>query len=185
MRDILNHGERVLSIKFSVDASAEIIDLCDRMPYFLHLLAKHAAKAAMEVGAPTVEIDNIVRKDPWNLGAADQQLRTSYDHAIMADGDIGVFRKMLFGITRPLGIGAVTSDPSIYQRTVWALANLPKKGNSAAEIASQADKIRIEASDGDLTEKTVARALRRLNLQREKGRIICQPSPGRFLSTVL
>ena len=73
LRDILRHGEEVLSLKFSDEVSTEIIDICDRMPYFLHLLAKHAAKAAMEVGAPIVEMADLSKGSAAAAGAADQQ----------------------------------------------------------------------------------------------------------------
>jgi len=179
LRDILSHGEKVLSIKFSDEVSTEIIDLCDRMPYFLHLLAKHAAKAAMEVGAPTVELDDLLRGSAEAAGEADQQLRTTYDHAIMADGNIGVFRKTLLALVGLVRKRDVTSDTNIYQRIIWAMASLPKKGSNVAEITLQANKIRIETSDPDVTAQTVARALKRL-ASKEKGQILVQPTPGLY-----
>lgn len=179
LRDILSHGEQVLSIKFSDEVSTEIIALCDRMPYFLHLLARHAGKAAMELGAPTVEIDDLLRGSAEAAGAADQQLRTCYDHAIMADGNIGVLRKTLLGLVGLIRKRVVIPAPSTYQRIIWALASLPKKGNNVAEIKTQANKITIETSDADLTEKIVARALKRL-ASKQKGQILGQPLPGLY-----
>ena len=177
LRDILNHGEKVLSIKFSDEVSTEIIELSDRMPYFLHLLAKHAAKAAMEVGAPTIEPDDLSRGSVEAAEAADQQLRTSYESAVMADGDIGVFQKMLWAIVGLFRKRNENSTTSVYQRIIWAMASLSKKGNSVAEITLQVNKIWIETLDGDLTEKTVGTALKRL-ASKEKGQILFQPIPG-------
>jgi hypothetical protein len=179
MRDILSHGEKVLSITFSDEVSTEIIQLCDGMPYFLHLLAKHAAKAAMEVRAPTVEMDDLLRGSVEAAGAADQQLRTNYDLAIMADGEIGILRR-LFRTVSDLVINRehiADTSTSVYQRIIWAMASLPKKGNNVAEITSQTNKIKIEALDGDLTENIVRSALKRLTTK-EKGQLLSQPFPG-------
>jgi len=177
LRDILSHGEKVLSITFSDEVSTEIIQLCDRMPYFLHLLAKHAAKAAMEVGAPTVEMDDLLRGSVEAAGAADQQLRTSYDVAIMADGEIGILQRLFRALSGLVINRELIADTTVYQRIIWAMASLPKKGNNVAEITSQANKIKIEASDGDLTEKIVRSALKRLTTK-EKGQFLSQPFPG-------
>jgi hypothetical protein len=177
LRDILSHGEKVLSITFSDEVSTEIIQLCDRMPYFLHLLAKHAAKAALEVGAPTVEMDDLLRGSVEAAGAADQQLRTSYDVAIMADGEIGIFQRLFRAVFGLVINGEHIADTNVYQRIIWAMASLSKKGNNVAEVTSQANKIKIEALDGDLTEKTVRSALKRLTTK-EKGQLVSQPFPG-------
>ena len=179
LRDILSHGEAVLSMKFSDEVSTEIIELCDRMPYFLHLLAKHAAKAAMELGAPTVELDDLSRGSVEAAEAADQQLRTSYDHAVMADGEVGFIRKMSLWGAGFFGRNTEKTDTSVYQRIIWAMANLPKKGNNVAEITLQVNKIRIEMSDSDLTEKAVRIALKRLT-STKKGQILAQPFPDRY-----
>ena len=177
LRDILSHGESVLSLKFSDEVSTEIIDLCDRMPYFLHLLAKHAAKAAMEVGAPTVEIDDLQRGSAEAAAAADQQLRASYDHAIMADGETGFVQKMYLGIATLFR--KKPDNTNTYQRILWGMANLPKKGNNAAEITLQANKITIDVSDGVLTERSVRIALKRL-ASAKKGQILNQPIPNLY-----
>jgi hypothetical protein len=177
LRDILSHGEQVLSINFSDEVSTEIIQLCDRMPYFLHLLAKHAAKAALEVGAPTVELDDLLRGSVEAAGAADQQLRTSYDVAIMADGESGTLQKLFWAVFGLVIKRDQIADTSVYQRIIWAMASLPKKGNNVAEITLQVNKITIEASDGDLTENIVRSALKRL-ATKEKGQLVAQPFPG-------
>lgn len=182
LREILSHGENVLSLTFSDDVSTEIIQLCDRMPYFLHLLARHAAKAAMEIGAPTVEVEDLLRGSIEAAGAADQQLRASYDVAIMADGEIEILRRLFRAVFRLVINQEHIADTSVYQRIIWAMANLPKKGNNAAEITSQANKIKIEARDGDLTEKTVRSALKRLTTK-EKGQLLSQPFPGIYSFT--
>jgi allophanate hydrolase subunit 1 len=95
----------------------------------------------------------------------------------MADGDIGAIQKVFLAIVRFGRTQNYAVDTNVYQRTIWAIANLPKKGNSITEIIPQANKIQIAASDVDLSEQTVREALKRL-VSTAKRQILVQPIPG-------
>lgn len=139
LRGILHHGEQVLGITFSNEVSTEILQLCDGMPYYLHLLAKHSARAAIEVGAPLVELDDLVRGTVAAASDADQQLRAAYEHAILS------------------GKGS-----RIYQRILWAMANLAPKANTVADISVAANRIATTESDLAVTPQAIGSALKRL-----------------------
>jgi len=100
----------------------------------------------------------------------------------MADGEIGIPQRLFRAVFGLVINREHSADTSVYQRIIWAMANLPKKGNNVAEITSQANKIKIEALDGDLTEKIVRSALKRLT-SKEKGQLLSQPFPGIYSFT--
>jgi hypothetical protein len=159
LRAILNRGEQVLGIRFSEAASNEILSLCDRMPYYLHLLAKGAARAAMEARSPTVEVDDLMLGAREAANGADQQLRNTYDHAIMSE-----------------------RGTHIYQRIIWGMANLAPKNNNVADISVQVNNIALGEDDKPVTSQAIGSALRRL-ASAEKGQIVYQPIPGVYSFT--
>jgi hypothetical protein len=154
LHEILIHGQQLLGLQFSNDVSTEILQLCDGMPYYLHLLAKHAAKAALEVNAPTVELDDLKRGSVQAASEADQQLRTIYEYAIQAE-----------------------RGTRIYQRIVWGMANLNNKTNNVATIRTEANNIALSQADDAVTPQAISAALKRLASE-EKRKIIFQPMAG-------
>lgn len=159
LRGILRHGEQVLSpldLTFSEDAATEILHLCDRMPYYLHLMANNAAKAALKAGSPVIEIEDLSRGCIAAASDADQQLREAYELA-----------------TR-------SSDGShIHQRIIWGMANLTTKHNNIAEITAEAAKIAIGDNPEVPSRKTVGAALRRL-MRPDRGQILIQAVRGNY-----
>lgn len=159
LKEILLCGEKLLGITFSDEVSDEILNLCDGMPYYLHLLAKNAAKAALEINAPTVEIDDLNRGSMEAASDADQELRTTYEFAIISQ-----------------------KGTHIYKRIIWAMANLSTKWNSLADITAETNKIALDENDKPVTPQGIGSALRRL-ASYEKGKIIYQPSLGVYSFT--
>jgi len=159
LRSILTHGEEVLNLKFSEEVSTEILQLCDRMPYYLHLLARSAAKAALEVGSPIVELEDFSRGSIEAASDADQQLRNTYELARTSE-----------------------RGTRIYQRIIWALANLQSKNNNLAEITRETNKIALGEKEEAVTPKGIGGALKRL-ASPEKGNIIYQPGTGVYSFT--
>ena len=94
----------------------------------------------------------------------------------MANDEIGGLWKKIRGFFGLGGKGDDVSQANICQRILWAMANLPKKTNSVSEITKQVNKITIEPSDGDLTEKAVRSALKRLASAKKK-QMLAQPMP--------
>lgn len=154
LRGILDHGAHLLGISFSEDVSTEMLQLCDGMPYYLHLLAKNAARAAIEIGSPLVELDDLSRGAAEAASDADQQLREAYEHSILSE-----------------------KGTRIYQRIVWAMANLAPKANNVAGISAEANKIATSESDAPVTPQAIGAALKRL-ASKDKGQIVFQPIPG-------
>lgn len=136
---ILVRGQQVLNLSFSLEATQEILHLCEGMPYYLHLLAKHAARAALEAGASTIEMDDLTVGRRKAATDADEQLRTTYEHAIYC----------------PEG-------KNTFQRVVWAIANLHANLNSAATITTEANNIQIAQTDEPLSPLEVNMALKSL-----------------------
>lgn len=154
LRGILNRGEQLLNITFSEEAAAEMLQLCDGLPYYLHLWAKSAARHALELGSPTVELDDLVKGSREAAADADQQLRTTYDHAILCE-----------------------KGTRIYKRILWAMANLPEDSNNSAVIANETNKITLDATDSLEKTRAVDKALQRLASE-AKGMILLQPIDG-------
>jgi AAA ATPase domain len=154
LKGILARGEEVLGLKFSEDAKNQILSLCDRMPYYLHLLATGAARAAFEAASPTVELDDLIRGAREAAYGADQQLRTTYDYAIISQ-----------------------RGTHIYQRIIWAMANLAPKANNLADITLEANNIALSEADNPVTPQAIGRALRQL-ASAERRSIVYQPMQG-------
>jgi hypothetical protein len=153
---ILTRGEHVLGITFHPDAAAQILILCDRSPYYLHLLAKGAARAALNAGAPTIEMDDVMSGCREAAARADQQLRNAYDAASIPE-----------------------RGTRIYQRIIWAMANLSPRVNNVADIRLEVNNIALGEGDAEVTPQAVSRALRLL-ASSQKGQIVYQPmgTPG-------
>jgi Cdc6-like AAA superfamily ATPase len=156
LKGILTRGEQVLGIKFADEAATEMLQLCDHLPYYLHLLAKSAAREALELGSPTVELDDLVKGSREAASAADQQLRATYEHAILCE-----------------------KGTRIYQRILWAMANLVEDSCNASAIASEANKIALNNSDAALKLRTIDAALTQL-ASLKKGNILSKPVDGVF-----
>jgi uncharacterized protein len=163
LRRIVSHGAQVLGMPFSEEVTAAIVQLCDGMPYYLHLLAKHAARAAIDVGSPVVELDDLYKGAINAADDADQQLRSAYDHAILS----------------PKGT-------RIYQRILWAMANLEVAANNVAAISAETNRIALEQADPAVTPQAIGGALRLLASDSKRA-IVYQPIPGvyRFRSPLM
>jgi hypothetical protein len=154
LRAILARGQQVLGITFSEKATNHIIALCDRTPYYLHLLATESARPALDAGAPTIEIEDVAQGCRDAAKGADQQLRAAYDHAILSE-----------------------RGTHIYQRIIWAMANLASAANNLSDITVQVNNIALSESDKPVTQQAVGGALKRL-ASPVKRKIIYQPIPG-------
>ncbi|QJE97865.1 AAA family ATPase [Luteolibacter luteus] len=159
---ILRHGEKVLEplgLKFSEEATSEILRLCDRMPYYLHLMANNAAKAALKVGSPIVETEDLVRGCIAAASDADQQLREIYELAIRS-----------------------SNGSRLHQRVIWGMANLTAKNNNIAEVVEEAAKIAIGRPLGAPSRKAVGSALRGLILP-SRAQILTRAGHGNYTFT--
>jgi hypothetical protein len=59
LQGILTRGEGVLSITFDPTVKYEMVQMSDRMPYYLHLLATSAARFALNRDSPVVEAQDL------------------------------------------------------------------------------------------------------------------------------
>jgi hypothetical protein len=154
LKAVLTRGEQVLGLTFSANVSDQIVSLCDRSPYYLHLLATASARAALDAGSPTVDMDDLAAGCRDAAAGADELLRETYELAILSN-----------------------RGSRIYQRIIWGMANLAPKANNVADIRLEVNNIALTEADMPVTAQAVGGALRRL-ASADKRHIVHQPITG-------
>ena len=117
LNEILTFGEGVLGIGFSESAKRKVIDLTDRMPYYVHLLATESARAALESDDSKIDDAHVqtgVKKAAKDAGA---QLGAPYEQAILS-----------------------TKRSKLYKHALWALAALPENKHNVTDIYAEAKR---------------------------------------------
>ncbi len=139
LNGIIDHGEKVLSLKFNQTARNKIVEISDRLPYYIHLVATNAAKAALEANKIDVEEGEILRAVEYSAQDADSLLRDAYDHAILS-----------------------VKRSQLYRQCIWALAKLPNTSHTVSEIAAGANEIASIENNNTVTVQAVGQALKTL-----------------------
>ena len=145
---IIAHGEEVLSLSFDNDVKTKITEICDRLPYYLHLLATNAAKIAYNRNSTIVTNNDLVEGMKLAAADADQTLRQVYEHAI-----------------------ASAKRSQIYRQILWAIANLPGQSHTVATVADEVNKISMKESSKNISIQSVGQALKKLT-EDDKKRIL-------------
>jgi uncharacterized protein len=136
--EIINKGEKVLSLTFSDNVKNTVISLSDGFPYYLHLLCTNAARSAVERNSTNVEDQDLTIALMNAAEEADQSLRRDYENAIVSSSDI--FRKVL---------SSLASLPG----TTYKLADITQRINS------------MYSGDVDVSPQNVGWALKQLTLE--------------------
>jgi uncharacterized protein len=136
LKGIIDRGERVLGITFNDETVGEILQLCDRFPYYLHLLATNSAKNALQRQSGSVEKEDLSAGIARAAGDADQSLREVYEHAILS-----------------------VKQSKIYRRILWSMAVLPGASHTVREIADATNALAEAEGDVSVTPQSVGQAL--------------------------
>lgn len=157
LRGIIARGERIIRILFQKPVIETIIRLCDQMPYYLHLLATNAARAALLRGAKEITQEHLLEGTSMAAANADSTLTALYNQAIFS-----------------------SQGSHIYRRIVWSMAELSGNSNSPAEILSEVNKYAQAENSASVTVQAVGQALKQLSLP-AKGGIVKSPYTGSYL----
>jgi hypothetical protein len=136
LRAIIGRGESILSVVVEPEVKDRIIQMCDRLPYYLHLLASNAAKIALNRGSTSVEMTDLMAGVRAAAQDADQTLRKVYDHAILAK-----------------------RGSHIYRQVLWAMAVMAGPAHTVSEVANQSNKIAVAEGGRPVTVQAVGQAL--------------------------
>lgn len=154
LREIIAKGASILGISFPEEVIKRLIQICDRMPYYLHLLATNAAKSALERASNAVSLEDLAKATIAAANDVDHSLRNTYETAILSE-----------------------KGSSIYRRLIWAIADLEDVSCNVGAINDKANV--IAQSEGQLPASPQALGARLKTLRSEaKKCIIRQVMPG-------
>lgn len=136
---IIAYGENVLSLTFDDDVKSRIVELCDRLPYYLHLLATNAAKSALERNSLAVSDIDLTSGIRAAAADADQTLRQAYEHAILS-----------------------VKRSEIYRQVLWTMASLPGSAYAVGSVAEALNDLSISEGGKAVSVQAVGQALKRL-----------------------
>jgi hypothetical protein len=144
----------VLGITFTEETVSEILQLCDRFPYYLHLLATNSAKNALQRHSALVEKEDLSAGIARAAVDADQSLREVYDHAILS-----------------------VKESKVYRRILWSMAVLPGASHTVREIADTTNALAEQEGDARVTVQSVGQALVALASDKKR-RIVISKTQG-------
>ncbi len=148
LRQILDRGAQILGLEFTEATKVRMVELSDRMPFYLHLLATESAKSALERGSNKVTPEDLRRGSAAAAEDSVLSLREAYEHAILS-----------------------VKQSAIYRRSIWALAALAGTSHTVAEITTAVNEIAETEGQAAVTPQAVGQALKKLSTQ-EKGEIL-------------
>ncbi len=154
LHEILRHAESVLNLTFSEDVKQKLIMVSDRFPYFVHLIGRNSAKAALERGSTLIE------KAIYEAGLAaaatdcDAELGNEYERAISS-----------------------SKQSEIYRRIIWSVAKLEQRVVTPQMIVEQVNGMAKGEGDLSVTPQAVGAALKNLV---ERRKILTKESDGLY-----
>jgi len=153
---ILTRGETVLSISFNAQAKYEMVQMSDRMPYYLHLLATSAARFALERDSNTVEAADLRNATLATAKDVDHSLRETYELAALSE-----------------------KGSSVYRRLIWAMASMDGAACSVGTINERANEIARQENAAEVSPQALGAALKRLMSEAKRG-IVVQIMAGNY-----
>jgi len=154
LRAIIGRGESVLGVAVAEMVKVRIIQMCDRFPYYLHLLASNAARCALDRGSTNVEMTDLIEGIKAAAADADQSLRRVYEHAILAKRGSDIYRQIL-----------------------WAMAEMMGSSHTVSEVAAQSNQLAVNEGGEPVTVPSVGQALKKLTTA-EKQEILVSKAAG-------
>jgi uncharacterized protein len=156
LNGILARGETVLSITFDANVKYEMVQMSDRMPYYLHLLATAAARLALSRNSAVVQAEDLRGATLATAQDVDHSLRETYEFAALSE-----------------------KGSSVYRRLIWAMASMDGSACNVGTINERANAIAREEGADEVSPQALGAALKRLVSDAKKG-IVVQVMAGNY-----
>lgn len=154
LRGIIDRGQNVLQITFEPSVITSVIEVSDQMPYYLHLLATSAARAALSRQSNKVQINDLLDGSIVAAQNVDHSLRETYEIAIMS-----------------------SKGSKIYRRVIWAMASIEGTTCNVGLIVERANALARQDGDSEVSPPAIGTALKRLRSP-DKREIVSQVADG-------
>jgi uncharacterized protein len=156
LNGILDRGEAVLSITFDAAVKYEMVQMSDRMPYYLHLLATSAARLALSRNSTVVQAEDLRGATLATAQDVDHSLRETYEFAALSE-----------------------KGSSVYRRLIWAMASMDGSACNVGAINERANAIAREEGADEVSPQALGAALKRLTSDAKRG-IVVQVMAGNY-----
>ncbi|NUB06096.1 AAA family ATPase [Azospirillum sp. Vi22] len=156
VEEIVSRGSAVLGISFSRLVIDQIVELSDKYPYYVHLIATEAARSALNENSVLVDEGHLASGVIAAASDAHSSLRESYDLAIMS-----------------------VKRSSIYRHTLWGLASLPRVAHTTHEIWMRTNQCVVHEGGKPVTLQNVGQTLKKLS-SKDKGEVVTSPTYGHY-----
>lgn len=156
LNGILTRGEAVLSITFDAAVKNEMVQMSDRMPYYLHLLATSATRFALNRDSAVVEAEDLRAATLATAQDVDHSLRETYEFAALSE-----------------------KGSSVYRRLIWAMASMDGSACSVGTINERANAIAREEGADEVSPQALGAGLKRLTSS-AKNEIVVQVMAGNY-----
>ncbi|TXD95897.1 AAA family ATPase [Mitsuaria sp. TWR114] len=156
LQAILTRGENVLGIKFGAAVNAEMVQMSDQMPFYLHLLATSAVRFALSRDSTTVGAQDLRDATLETAQDLDHSLRETYELAVLSK-----------------------KGSHVYRRLIWALASLDGSACPVGAIYDRANAIARDEGDEAVSHQALGAAVKRL-MSPEKRGIVAQVMAGNY-----
>lgn len=153
---ILTRGEAILSIAFDAPVKYEMVQMSDRMPYYLHLLATSAARLALNRDSVVVQAEDLLGATVATAQDVDHSLRETYELAALSE-----------------------KGSSVYRRLIWAMASMDGSACGVGTINERANAIAREEGAAEVSPQALGAGLKRLMSDAKRG-IVVQVMAGNY-----
>jgi hypothetical protein len=142
---IIARGESILGVRFDGIVKKRLVEVSDKLPYYVHLIAVNAAEVALNRASATVEVSDFERGLKAAARDCDAELSTAYEVAIPS-----------------------MRESEIYRRIVWAMAEGDARVSPPAAITLRVNAIAAVENDEPVTVQAVGAALKKLIAAKRK-----------------
>lgn len=110
LREILDKGLRQLAMEMTEGVKDLIAELSRGLPHYTHLLAKNAARAALDTGSGEIRVEHLAKAIERSLSEAQQSVKSAYHKATTSTQTGNLYRQVLLACamanTDPMGFFA-------------------------------------------------------------------------------
>jgi Cdc6-like AAA superfamily ATPase len=110
LREILDKGLSELAMEMKDEVKGQIADLSRGLPHYTHLLAKNAARAALDSGSKEIRLGHLSKAIERSVAEAQQSVKSAYHKATTSTQTGNLYRQVLLACamanTDPMGFFA-------------------------------------------------------------------------------
>lgn len=139
LRSIISYGESILNIRFANEVVEHILQTCDNLPYYLHLLARSACAEALNAKSTEVLPEHYYAGLKQAATDCDEELRQAYEKS------------------------ARSNRTETLRRVLWVLANADDTSVATAELAAMVNELAAREKDTGRKLQAVHWALKKLS----------------------